>query len=189
MPFFRDPRNREPSHIADVEVAVFPEVDGAGDDGQEDRQPDRNGDEVSSPAAEYNLAHLAPCGIDHPYQDGDDGDDLRDSLVFAEAFGGQDTVPGGGQQTQSGDGEFSGNNDRAHPGGNAPQFDKNDEGTAGEYLISQRIQQDAKVGDQLVPAGDVTVKEVGQSRRGEQDKRQRLGKREGNTHNDNERPS
>ena len=98
--------------------------------------------------AEDPFAEACPLMVTDENESGDDGDDLGDGLVFAEAFGGEDDVAGSGQEAEAGDGEFAGNDDHDHPGLDAADFDEGDEGGAGEDLVGERIHEDPEIGDE-----------------------------------------
>src|SRR5213593_1334746 len=85
------------SHVFQIQRAVAPEVNRAGDKCQHDSQPKRDAGEPVDPRSTSDwpaedFAERSPLHIAVFYQSCDDGDDLRDRLVFTVAFGGEHEV-------------------------------------------------------------------------------------------------
>lgn len=90
-------------------------------------------------------------------QDGDDGDHLGDGFGLAPIVGGDDPALLHRQEADGGDGELPEHDeDDAHRGGQV-QPDQADEGGHHQYFIGQGVHELAKVGDKMVPAGDLAV--------------------------------
>ena len=75
----------------------------------------------------------------------EDGDDLRNGLMFAHAFRGQDDVFVRGDGAQAGDEKFAGDDDHHHPHRRDVQANQADERAGDEHLVGERIEQLAQV--------------------------------------------
>src|SRR6266404_7479579 len=150
----------EKSQILQVKLPVAPQIERAGDEGQCDGDPNGKWFKPGDPRppkeveSENSRARRAPFRVTFQDQNGDDGDDLGNGLVFAIAFRGEDDIFGGRQQPQPGDGEFARNNDHNHPGRNPAKPDKGDERRADQYLVREGVHENAEVGNEVVAAGD-----------------------------------
>ena len=147
------------------ELAIFPEVAEAGDEGEEGGEVDDEGLDVGMAAGvgfEDGFEEFTPgfvgSGFEHEIED---GDDLPEHLVFAEFFGGEHDILADGDLADACDEEFAREDDDGDPGGEHAVFDEDDESGGDEDFIGEGIEEFAEVGDEVAGAGDGAVEVVG----------------------------
>ena len=126
-----------------------------------DHEPDgSHGDHVYGEDVSAERSPVIPTmGED----DGDDRDDLDDHLEFADVGGLDGEALLRGDRAKSGDKELASDDDDGDPGGDdlGRVLHERDVGSGDEELVGQGVQQHAKRGDLLAPAGKIAVESVG----------------------------
>ncbi len=104
-----------------------------------------------------------------------DGHDLRDRLVLAHLFRGEDDLLVRRDGAQAGDEKFARDDQHDHPHRRHMPLDQADQRAGDQDFVGEGIEQLAQVGDEMVAPRDCAIEPIGQARDGEDDQRAERG--------------
>jgi len=148
-----------PAESVAEEGVGFPEVVEAGEGGEGDGGPERDGGEPGVGVGEFVEEVVGVVGGDDPDEGGDAEGELEGGLPFAEVVCGEDLAFFDGDLAEAGDEEFPSNDESGGPDG-AESGGEVNEGGGDEDFVGEGVEEFAERGDEVEFAGEVSIHEI-----------------------------